>query len=272
MYLLKRLSRASRPYSQFSTPLTIYVQRVATIFAHQRSSQPAELLHTILQEMLNVNVKTKRFGKRCYYSQKLIIFSAKSGKWSSLMRCILLDHSCVRLLIQHRMTDSFLFTQIHAWKISASWLTTPGPVFLSRFVRASKIEPINDEVELLEANPNFAQICYPDGRESTFALKDLAPCPSSSQVRQNPPCNLINTENINPSSSIEENRLNNETTRVSEPPPVHPLTPIRKSHISLPEPLSAVTDERSVPLSPTPLPRRCSRLRRAPDRYGDRVQ
>ena len=154
-----------------------------------------------------------------------------------------------------------------------SWLTTPGPVFLRRFVRASKNESICDEVELLKANPNFVQIRYPDGRESTVALKDLAPCLSFPHLRQNLPCELSNTGNINPSSSIEENRLNNETTSdIFLPPPVHPLAPIRESHISLPEPSSALTDEHSVPPSPTPLRRRSSRLRRAPDRYGDCVQ
>ena len=94
-----------------------------------------------------------------------------------------------------------------------SLLTTPGPVFLRRFVTASKYEPICDEVEFLEANLSFVLIGYPDGREFTVALKDLAPCPSSPHLRQNLPCDLINTENNNPSSSIEENRLNNETIK-----------------------------------------------------------
>ena len=34
-----------------------------------------------------------------------------------------------------------------------------------------------DEVELLEANPTYAHIKYPDGRESSVSLRDLAPCP-----------------------------------------------------------------------------------------------
>ena len=105
----------------------------------------------------------------------------------------------------------------------------PCLIFLRRFVRASKNELICDEVDLLEANPNFAQIRYPVAGECTVALKELAPCPSSSHLRQNLPCNLISTENNNPKSSIEENRLNNKTTRdVSQSPPLHPLTPKRQ--------------------------------------------
>ncbi|XP_042232861.1 uncharacterized protein LOC121873374 [Homarus americanus] len=53
-----------------------------------------------------------------------------------------------------------------------------GPVFLRRFVRSSKGDPLVDEVELLEANPTYAHIKYPDGRESSVSLRDLAPCSS----------------------------------------------------------------------------------------------
>ena len=56
-----------------------------------------------------------------------------------------------------------------------SWLATPGPVLLKRYVRKSKFDPLVDEVELIEANPNYAHIRFSDGREDTVALKHLAP-------------------------------------------------------------------------------------------------
>ena len=56
------------------------------------------------------------------------------------------------------------------------WLIQPGSV-LRRFVR-NKNQPLDDEVELMKANPNFAHIRFPDGRESTVSVSDLAPCPS----------------------------------------------------------------------------------------------
>ena len=56
------------------------------------------------------------------------------------------------------------------------WLIQPGPVLLRRFVR-NKNQPFVDEVELMEANPNFAHIRFPDGRKSTVSFTDLAPCP-----------------------------------------------------------------------------------------------
>ena len=52
------------------------------------------------------------------------------------------------------------------------WLIQSGPVLLRRFVR-NKNEPLIDEVELMEANPNFAHIRYPDGRESTVSVELL---------------------------------------------------------------------------------------------------
>jgi len=56
-----------------------------------------------------------------------------------------------------------------------SWLSSPGPVLLKRHARSSKYEPLVDEVDLLEANPQYAHILHPDGRESTVSLHDLAP-------------------------------------------------------------------------------------------------
>ena len=56
-----------------------------------------------------------------------------------------------------------------------SWLSEPGKVLLRRFVRQSKQEPLVDEVDLLEANPQYAHIKFPNGRETTVSVRDLAP-------------------------------------------------------------------------------------------------
>lgn len=55
-----------------------------------------------------------------------------------------------------------------------TWLTKPGPVLVKRHVRHSKYDPIVEEAELLDANPQYAHIRFPDGRESTVSLRDLA--------------------------------------------------------------------------------------------------
>ena len=39
-----------------------------------------------------------------------------------------------------------------------SWIITPGPVLLKRHVRTSRNDPMVYEVELLQANPQYAHI------------------------------------------------------------------------------------------------------------------
>ena len=41
--------------------------------------------------------------------------------------------------------------------------------------------PLTDEVHLIEANPQYAHVRYPDRKEDTLALKHLAPKPTSSE-------------------------------------------------------------------------------------------
>ena len=65
-----------------------------------------------------------------------------------------------------------------------SWLATPGPVLLRRFVRSSKSDPLVEEVELESANPFYAHIRYPDGRQSTVSTKDLARSPKDPGARE----------------------------------------------------------------------------------------
>ena len=63
-----------------------------------------------------------------------------------------------------------------------SWLSNPGPVYLRKFVRNSKFSPTVEKVELLQANPQYAYVQFPNGRESTVSLKDLAPCGESAVI------------------------------------------------------------------------------------------
>ena len=57
-----------------------------------------------------------------------------------------------------------------------TWLLSPGPVLLRRFVR-SKDDPLSDQVLLVDANPSSARILFPNGKENTVSTSDLAPCP-----------------------------------------------------------------------------------------------
>ncbi|XP_062909829.1 LOW QUALITY PROTEIN: uncharacterized protein LOC134349429 [Mobula hypostoma] len=54
-----------------------------------------------------------------------------------------------------------------------SWLTSPGPVLLRKHARSNKYSPIVERVHLLHANPQYAYVVLPDGREDTVSIRDL---------------------------------------------------------------------------------------------------
>lgn len=56
-----------------------------------------------------------------------------------------------------------------------TWLSHPGPVLMKNNNRASKYEPLVHEVELIEANPEYAYVRFPDGRETSVSIRHLAP-------------------------------------------------------------------------------------------------
>ena len=60
-----------------------------------------------------------------------------------------------------------------------SWLSHPGPILLKRHMRNNKYEPLVDKDQLIDANPQYAYIRYPDGRETIASLRHLAPISSS---------------------------------------------------------------------------------------------
>ena len=59
---------------------------------------------------------------------------------------------------------------------------TPGPVFVKRHARKSKHDPLVDEAELIEANPEYAYVRLKSGHETTVSLCELAPCRSNQTV------------------------------------------------------------------------------------------
>lgn len=97
-----------------------------------------------------------------------------------------------------------------------TWLSNSGPVLYKRQVRTSKYDPLVDEVQLLNANSHYAQIKFPDGRETTVSTKHLAPCaePEKQTFEDNltEPENQEETEN----SSLEPTA---PPTQTSSPEP-----------------------------------------------------
>jgi len=86
-----------------------------------------------------------------------------------------------------------------------SWLLRSDKVYLRKYIR-NKDEPLVEEVELLEANPQYAHIKFSSGREDTVSIEDLAPSNlTDSSFHLNPPTDSSSLE------SVEEGTL---STRV----------------------------------------------------------
>ena len=77
-----------------------------------------------------------------------------------------------------------------------TWHMTPGTVLLKRHVQAHKSEPLVEEVELLEANPQYAHVRLPDGCETTVSIRHLAP-----QGEVTPTLEKVTSTLVNPSVS-----------------------------------------------------------------------
>ena len=128
-----------------------------------------------------------------------------------------------------------------------SWLMKPGPVLLRRFVRSHKNEPLVDQVELLDCNPTYASIKYPDGRESTVSVRDLAPCPEEAAHSSE-----SNTETLKtvPSDKTTEPEIDLSSSETNS----------NNSNPENPEPVEANQKEEPI--------RRSGRTIKAPQRYG----
>ena len=123
-----------------------------------------------------------------------------------------------------------------------TWLAQPGPVLLKRHVR-NKSDPLVDEVELLHANPHYAFVRFPNGRETSVATKHLAPSGGG--------------ENLIPESEGDINALPDDIAEVSSQR--CEVTPAQEQ--ASPEPKA------ESPAAPA-LPRRSERIRRPVDRFG----
>ena len=71
-----------------------------------------------------------------------------------------------------------------------SWITSGSKAFLKRFVRNSESDPLVDEVEIIHVNPDYVQVCCPNGREVTVSLQNLALRPQKDTAGEEPDCPL----------------------------------------------------------------------------------
>ena len=135
-----------------------------------------------------------------------------------------------------------------------NWLIQPGPVLLRRFVR-NKHDPLVDEVELLDANPRFANVRLRSGNEVTVSVSDLAFCLSNSIQTSEDSENISNpTESFPNENSTKTPSLPAQTTR-------NPSAELSTPKIT--PSISPVSEDVSL--------RRSSRIRKAPDRSENNI-
>ena len=165
-----------------------------------------------------------------------------------------------------------------------TWLSSPGPVLLRRWVRRSKQEPLVDEVELLEANIQYAHIRHADGREDTVSIKDLAPpgkVSNGSSVTGDPDENSQGHEVISKNTGTNlETPQNN--TRIDSLIGDAPLVDSLESRPEASHAHDTESQQSSESVSPAPstggvgeegpVLRRSSRAHRPPLRYQDYVK
>ena len=121
------------------------------------------------------------------------------------------------------------------------WLTSFGStVLFRRHERGSKYEPAVEKVELMNCNPQYAQIRLEGGRETTVSLRDLAPY---ADLPTDIPPDI-------PSDSHEIN----DSENVSSP-----------EHAPIP---GEVSGQHGIPMGDSGNLRRSGRTRVAPDRLG----
>ena len=121
-----------------------------------------------------------------------------------------------------RNTSQERFFRYQRWTAAGcsmpNWLTSPGKVFLKRHVRSLKFEPLVDEVDLLEANPNYAHIRHSNGRESTVSLCHLAPLGSQPEViiEHSQSNDFVHHDNINEYNRPIDEPPNTENTPIED--------------------------------------------------------
>ena len=119
-------------------------------------------------------------------------------------------------------------------------------MLLKRSVRSSKYDPFADEVEIIQANPDYAFVRFADGVESTVSLRRLAPLGDMKLDNDS-----VVTEEAN---VIPEPEMMNDSSASLE-----------KDHITL-QPQRHITQQPEHQI-----PRRSERIRKPPQFYHNEI-
>ena len=88
-----------------------------------------------------------------------------------------------------------------------SWLMHPGKVLMCRNDKNSKYDPLMDEVDVLEANPQYTHLEVAKGHETTISFKRLAPAGISSNENTNIFNHIDHVEDVENISQVTEDAI-----------------------------------------------------------------
>ena len=156
-------SHSDRGPSLISTELKLYlnargVATSRTSAYNSKSNGQVERYNGIIWETINLALKSNKLHvlqwesvitDALYSIRSLLCTSANSTPHERLFN------------YQHRSTSG---------NAVPTWLSTRGTVLLRRRNRQSKYDPLVEEVELLDENPEYAHVKFMNGRESTVSL------------------------------------------------------------------------------------------------------
>lgn len=105
-----------------------------------------------------------------------------------------------------------------------TWLMEARSVYVKRHVRHNKSDPLVDKADVIQVNPQYVVVRFPNGRESSISLRDVSPCVPE-EATENNFDDLISSESedVRPAEDLEE-KTDNEgnvvrrSNRISKPP------------------------------------------------------
>ena len=115
-----------------------------------------------------------------------------------------------------------------------TWLKPRKSVFVYKFNRQNKADPLVEKVKLIHTNLSYAFIKYNDGRKSSVSLRDVAPCPESTESEVESSNSIdVSHRKLSPDPPIEK-----VTASIVSPLLEQPTSTVELSKPSLVPPLS----------------------------------
>ena len=105
-----------------------------------------------------------------------------------------------------------------------TWLTVPGPVFLKRVDRSSKYDPLVEEVQIVNCNPQYAQVVHADGKTETVSIRRLAPVANVEPLTNQHPLPVSNSPQVETSEQPDNANCRDEAEIEVLPPLSNPPT------------------------------------------------